>query len=146
MSGPAGSSVLACRNAVIAVETIWLPSDLGVLIIAVFWFVPTVVLLVVSSVRLMQLFGHPSRLDEVVRSALVEALGERLEVVATRYASAGAQLGGPHSPRDPPVDAVPNGFPARACPASRPGDQVGKAAHRQMGHGHPRTTGHRKRR
>lgn len=79
-------------NGVIAVETIWLPSDLGVLFIVTFWFVPTVVLLVVSSVRLMRLFGHPSLLDEVVRASLVEALGERLEVVARRYASARGQL------------------------------------------------------
>jgi hypothetical protein len=79
-------------NAVIGIETIWLPSDLGVLFITTLWFVPTVVLLVLSSVRLMRLFGHPSLLDEVVRSSLVNVLGERLEAVARRYASARDEL------------------------------------------------------
>ena len=81
-------------NAVIAIETIWLPSDLGVLGIALLWFTPTVVLLVVSATRLMQLFGHPSRLDEVVRLSLVDALATRLSEVSHKYADARKQLEG----------------------------------------------------
>jgi hypothetical protein len=81
-------------NVVLAVETIWLPSDLGVLAVAVFWFVPTVVLLVVSSVRLMRLFGHPSLLDEVVRVSLVETLASRLDKVSRTYVEALRQLDG----------------------------------------------------
>ena len=81
-------------NAVIAVETIWLPSDLGVLAVAVIWFVLTVVLLVLSTLRLMRLFGHPSLLDEVVRGSLVETLASRLDNVSRRYAAARRQLDG----------------------------------------------------
>lgn len=81
-------------NVVIAVETIWLSSDLGVLAIAVFWLVPTLVFLVVSTVRLMRLFGHPSLLDEVIRVSLVETLASRLDEVSRRYAEARRQLDG----------------------------------------------------
>ncbi|MGL5827040.1 MAG: hypothetical protein ACRCYU_19835 [Nocardioides sp.] len=81
-------------NAVIAIQTIWLPSGLGVLGIAIFWFTPTVVLLVVSTIRLMQLFGHPSLLDEVVRAALVETQSSRLGAVSRTYAAARSQLDG----------------------------------------------------
>ncbi|MDN5767577.1 MAG: hypothetical protein L0H96_17840 [Humibacillus sp.] len=81
-------------NAVIAVETIWLPSDLGVLGIALLWFTPTVVMLVMSTIRLMQLFGNPSRLDEVVRLSLVETLSARLSDVSRKYADAKTQLEG----------------------------------------------------
>jgi len=79
-------------NAAIAVETIWLSSDLGVLAVAVLCFLPTLVLLVVSTVRLMRLFGHPSALDEVVRLSLVETLAERLDKVSRTYADARRQL------------------------------------------------------
>lgn len=79
-------------NAAIAVETIWLPSGLGVLRVTLVWFTPTVVLLVVSTVRLMQLFGHPSLLDEVVRVSLVETLSSRLDGVSRKYADARKQL------------------------------------------------------
>ena len=81
-------------NVVIAVETIWLPSGIGVLGVALLWFMPTIVMLVVSTTKLMQLFGHPSRLDEVVRSSLVDTLSARLSEVARRYAGAKKQLGG----------------------------------------------------
>jgi hypothetical protein len=81
-------------NAVIAVETIWLPSGLGVLGIALLWFTPTVVMLVVSTTKLMQLFGHPSRLDEVVRLSLVDTLSTRLSEVSRKYADAKKQLEG----------------------------------------------------
>lgn len=81
-------------NAVIAVETIWLPSGVGVLAVALFWFVPTVVLLVLSTLRLMRLFGHPSLLDEVVRGSLVETLASRLDNVSRTYAAARRQLDG----------------------------------------------------
>lgn len=81
-------------NAVIAIETIWLPSGLGALGIALLWFTPTVVMLVVSTVRLMQLFGRPSLLDEVVRVSLVESLASRLDLVSRKYADARKQLDG----------------------------------------------------
>lgn len=81
-------------NTVIAIETIWLSSGLGVLGIALFWFMPTVVLLVVSAVRLMELFRNPSLLDEVVRTSLVESLSSRLERVSRRYSEATKQLDG----------------------------------------------------
>ncbi|WP_157412922.1 hypothetical protein [Aeromicrobium sp. Root236] len=81
-------------NAVIAIETIWLPSGLGVVGVALTWFSPTVVLLVLSTVRLMKLFGHPSLLDEVVRLSLVETLSSRLDSVSRKYADARKQLEG----------------------------------------------------
>lgn len=79
-------------NVVIAVETIWLPSTLGVLFIGLAWFVPTVVLLVVSTVRLTRLFGHPSMLDQVVRTSLVETVSNRLNEASRRYADAKKNL------------------------------------------------------
>ena len=81
-------------NAVIAVETIWLSSALGVLGVALLWFTPTVVVLMVSTTKLMQLFGHPSRLDEVVRLSLVDSLSSRLSEVSRKYADAKKQLEG----------------------------------------------------
>lgn len=72
-------------NAVMALESIWLPSATGV-VIAFAWFVATAVLLLVSTSRLTRLFGHPSRLDEVVRSSLVETLSVRFDDMARRYA------------------------------------------------------------
>ncbi|MEQ6900817.1 hypothetical protein [Nocardioides sp. YIM 152588] len=79
-------------NAVIAFETIWLPSGMGVLVSAAVWFVPTVALLVLSTLRLVQLFGHPSRLDEVVKTSLVESISSRLESVSQTYGEARRQL------------------------------------------------------
>lgn len=79
-------------NALIAVETIWLPSDLGVLAVSVFWFVPTVLFLMLATHRLMRLFGNPSLLDEVVRSALVKTLAIRLDNVSDMYAAPQRQL------------------------------------------------------
>ncbi|MFD4182268.1 hypothetical protein [Rhodococcus sp. NPDC058514] len=79
-------------NAVIAVETIWLPSELGALGIALVWFVPTVALLVRSYVELMRLFGRPSQLDEVVRASLIETLTSRMETVSRDYAEARRRL------------------------------------------------------
>ncbi|WP_152647950.1 hypothetical protein [Demequina sediminicola] len=81
-------------NIVIAIETIWLSSQLGVLGVALFWFLPTVVFLVRSTVRLTELFGHPSLLDEVVKLSLVGALSSRFEDVARSYAEATRQLDG----------------------------------------------------
>ncbi|MFT3874451.1 MAG: hypothetical protein QM714_17700 [Nocardioides sp.] len=81
-------------NAVIAIETIWLPSGFGTLGVAILWFTPTVFMLVVSTTKLMQLFGHPSRLDEVVRVSLVDTLSTRLSAVSRRYADARRQLEG----------------------------------------------------
>ncbi|WP_350271089.1 hypothetical protein AAFP32_06295 [Brevibacterium sp. CBA3109] len=81
-------------NVVIGIETIWLSSGLGVLGIAIVWFAPTVVLLVGSTVKLVKLFGHPSLLDEVVRTSLVESLSSRLEEVSRRYSVATKQLDG----------------------------------------------------
>lgn len=79
-------------NAIIAVETMWLPSGLGVLGVALVGFTPTVVMLVVSTTRLMQLFGNPSRLDQVVRTSLVGTISERLRDVSSKYADAKGQL------------------------------------------------------
>lgn len=79
-------------NLLIAVESIWISSDLGVLVVAVLGFVPTLVLLVASAARLMQLFGRPSLLDEVVRVSLTETLSKRLDEVARRYGEARRQL------------------------------------------------------
>ena len=81
-------------NAVIAIETIWLPSGLGMIGIALVWFTPSVILLVVSTVKLMQLFGHPSLLDEVVRLSLVDTLSNRLGEVSRKYADARKRLEG----------------------------------------------------
>jgi hypothetical protein len=81
-------------NVAIAIESTWLPSNLGALGMAVLWFVPTLVFLVISAVKLMRLFAHPSRLDEVVRASLVEALASRLDEVSRRYADARRQLDG----------------------------------------------------
>ncbi|WP_431219221.1 hypothetical protein [Leifsonia xyli] len=78
-------------NAVMAIESIWLPSATGV-VIAFAWFVATAVLLLVSTSRLTHLFGHPSRLDEVVRTSLVETLSDRFGQMARRYADASRGL------------------------------------------------------
>ncbi len=78
-------------NAVMALEYIWLPSATGVLI-AFAWLAATAVLLMVSTSRLTQLFGHPSRLDEVVRSSLIETLSDRFDQVARRYSDARSGL------------------------------------------------------
>ena len=79
-------------NAIIAVETMWLPSGLGVLGAALLGLTPTVVMLVVSTTRLMQLFGNPSRLDRVVRTSLVGTISQRLRDVSSKYADAKRQL------------------------------------------------------
>jgi len=75
-------------NLLIALETIWLPSSSGVVFVAVVWFAPTVALLVFSTIKLMQLFGNPSRLDEVVRTSLVGALADRLQRASRAYSEA----------------------------------------------------------
>jgi hypothetical protein len=72
-------------NAVLALETIWLPSTSG-LAVSFAWSVATVIMLIVSTARLTRLFGHPSLLDEVVRSSMVETLSERLSEVSSKYA------------------------------------------------------------
>ncbi|MEY9954164.1 hypothetical protein [Leifsonia sp. EB34] len=74
-------------NAVMALESIWLPSATGV-VIAFAWLAAAAVLLMVSTSRLTHLFGHPSRLDEVVRSSLIESLSDRFDRVARRYSDA----------------------------------------------------------
>lgn len=79
-------------NAVMTLETIWLPSAGGV-ILSFAWFVATAALLLVSTSRLTHLFGHPSRLDEVVRSSLVETLSDRLDRMTRRYADAAKGVG-----------------------------------------------------
>jgi hypothetical protein len=80
-------------NAVMALESIWLPSATGV-VIAFAWLAATAVLLMVSTSRLTHLFGHPSRLDEVVRSSLIETLSDRFDRVARRYSDARTGLEG----------------------------------------------------
>lgn len=75
-------------NIVIALEVIWLQSDLGVLIVALVWFIPTLIMLIVSTMRLLQLFSNPSRLDELVKMSLTNNLTTRLNVVAQKYADA----------------------------------------------------------
>ena len=75
-------------NSAIAVETIWLSSEIGLLGVTFTWFALTIVVLVLSTVRLTRLFGHPSLLDAVVRQSLVETISSRLLEVATRYAGA----------------------------------------------------------
>ena len=81
-------------NAAIGIETIWFPSGLGLLGVAILGFTPTVVMLVVSTAKLMELFGHPSLLDEVVRVSLVETLSTRLSDVARKYGDAKKQMDG----------------------------------------------------
>ncbi len=81
-------------NALLAIETIWLPSGLGVLAISLFWFVPTVALLVMSTVKLVGLFGNPSQLDEMIRASLVESLSRRLNSVSRKYSEAAKPLDG----------------------------------------------------
>ncbi|MDW4572619.1 hypothetical protein R8Z57_07495 [Microbacterium sp. M3] len=75
-------------NSAIAIETIWLPSEVGLLGLMFTWFALTIVLLVLSTVRLTRLFGHPSLLDAVVRQSLVETISSRLLEVSSRYAGA----------------------------------------------------------
>jgi len=75
-------------NLSIAIESIWLSSNAGVVLVSALWFVPTVALLIYSTFRLMQLFGNPSQLDQVVRSSLVGALASRLERASRTYAEA----------------------------------------------------------
>jgi hypothetical protein len=81
-------------NAVLGIETIWLSSGLGVLAISLVWFVPTIYLLLKSTIKLMDLFGNPSQLDEVVRASLVESLSSRIEEASRRYSRATQQLDG----------------------------------------------------
>lgn len=81
-------------NAVLGVEAMWLPSDLGALSVAACWFVSSVGLLLVSYFALIRLFGNPSQLDEVVRSSLVSAFNARIDAAARKYADANAQLEG----------------------------------------------------
>lgn len=78
-------------NAVMALESIWLPSATGV-VLAFLWLTATAVLLMVSTSRLAHLFGHPSRLDDVVRSSLIETLSDRFGRVARRYSDARSGL------------------------------------------------------
>ena len=100
-------------NAAIAVETVWLPSDLGVLGVALPWFTATVTMLIISTARLMRLFSHPSRLDEVVRSSLVEILSSRLRSVSQQYASAKSQLEGLAAPDWPATFSNASSFTLR---------------------------------
>jgi len=79
-------------NALIAIETIWLPSAIGLLAVWFFGFVPTVGVLVASTIKLTKLFGRPSQLDEVVRSSLVETISSRLGEVSSKYESATKDL------------------------------------------------------
>jgi hypothetical protein len=79
-------------NAVVAVETIWLPSAIGLLIVSAGWSVATVILLIVATVKLTQLFSHPSILDEVVRVSLTEALLDRLRDASSKYADVTKEL------------------------------------------------------
>lgn len=81
-------------NVVIGIETIWLSSVLGILGVAIVWFVPTVVLLVWSTVKLAKLFGHPSLLDEVVRTSLVESFSNRLNDMSRKYSEGTQRLDG----------------------------------------------------
>ncbi|MDN4616332.1 hypothetical protein P5G50_17930 [Leifsonia sp. F6_8S_P_1B] len=74
-------------NAVMGLASIWLPSATAV-VIAFAWLTATAVLLMVSTSRLTQLFGHPSRLDDVVRSSLIETLSDRFDRMARRYSDA----------------------------------------------------------
>ncbi|MEV8212868.1 hypothetical protein [Leifsonia sp. NPDC077715] len=79
-------------NAVMGIASIWLPSATGV-VIAFAWLTATAVLLMVSTSRLTQLFGHPSRLDDVVRTSLIETLSDRFDRMARRYSDARRGLG-----------------------------------------------------
>lgn len=79
-------------NFIIGIETAWLPSPIGAAGVALLWFAPTMVLLVNSSVRLVALFGNPSRLDEIVRTSLVETLVHRLDLAARAHADAQRRL------------------------------------------------------
>ncbi|GAB3595115.1 hypothetical protein GCM10027580_18300 [Corynebacterium faecale] len=79
-------------NTVIAVEALWLSSAWGLLISSFPWLILTIVLLVRSSVNLVQLFGRPSEVDEVVREALKKAFSERLERESDRYTNQRRQL------------------------------------------------------
>lgn len=80
-------------NLIIGTQAIWLPSPLGALIVAASWFLVTVVLLINSSVRLVALFGNPSRLDELIRSSIVDNLALRLDSAARSQADAQRRLG-----------------------------------------------------
>jgi hypothetical protein len=75
-------------NVVIAVETIWLSSELGILVVSFTWFALTMLFLMLSTVRLMRLFGHPSLLDEVVRQSLVDTISSRLSELSAKYGAA----------------------------------------------------------
>ena len=78
-------------NALITVQAIWLPSELGTLVGAS-WLVLTVVTMVISYVSLIGLFGSPSRLDVVIRDSFVKVISTRLGSVSKRYADAWSEL------------------------------------------------------
>lgn len=86
-----GAGLIA--NAVTASAVLWMPSDLGTFVCAL-WLFLTVVLLVMSTRRLVLLFGRPSILDELTQRALVDALTERLSRSSEKYASSRRQLEG----------------------------------------------------
>lgn len=81
-------------NVVIALEVLWFQSALGVLGVALFWFLPTLIMLVVSTMSMMQLFSNPSRLDELVRTSLTATLTTRLKLGTEKYVNAKKQLEG----------------------------------------------------
>jgi len=75
-----------------------------------------VVLLVVSTVNLMGLFGNPSQLDEVVRASLVESLASRLKSVSRKYSAATQQLDGLVTSNWFPFDVRSSTFTLRVPP------------------------------
>ncbi|MCV7175443.1 hypothetical protein [Mycolicibacterium sphagni] len=85
-------------NVVIGIETIWLTSGLGVLGISLIWFVPTVALLVVSTLKLVNLFGHPTQVDVLIRTSLAASLASRLEEASSKYLEATKHLDGLFAP------------------------------------------------
>ncbi|WP_372969801.1 hypothetical protein [Microbacterium sp.] len=80
-------------NGLIAVEAVWSPSNLGVVVVAL-WFCATVWLLISSTTKLMDLFGRPSLLDVVVTETLTVGIAARLKDSAARYERANRDVEG----------------------------------------------------
>jgi len=79
-------------NGVIAAASTWWPSNFATAFIVTPWFVATIVALVVSTRRLINLFGRPSLLDGVVSRTLTREISARLESAADRYRTARAEV------------------------------------------------------
>lgn len=74
--------IFACygtgANILIALETIWIPSNGGAFLAFILGLLPTTMLLVASSVRLVGLFGNQILLDRLIRKSTQDSYVNRL--------------------------------------------------------------------